>query len=70
MSQLLTRQFWTYAVERAVKTTAQAAIAVLGASAVDLLSTDWLGVASAAVGGGILSLLTSIATLEARRPSA
>lgn len=69
MSQLFSAQFWAYAAERAVKTTAQSAIAVLGADVVDLLSTDWVGVVSAAVGGGILSLLTSVATLEARRPS-
>lgn len=47
---------------RAVKTVAQAAIATIGTSAV-LSEVDWLGVVSAALLAGILSLLTSLAGL-------
>lgn len=48
---------------RCVKTMAQAAIAILGAGTVGVLEADWVGVASAAVMAGILSLLTSVAGL-------
>lgn len=47
---------------RAVKTVAQTAVATIGVSAV-LEEVHWLGVASAAVLAGILSLLTSLAGL-------
>lgn len=47
---------------RAVKTVAQAAIAIIGTSTV-MDSVDWKMVVSAAVLAGILSVLTSIAGL-------
>ena len=49
------------ALIRAVRTCAQTAAATLGTSAV-LSQVNWLEVLSASVLGGILSLLTSIAT--------
>lgn len=61
--------FWAAAVERAIKTAAQAAVLAVGAGAlaadargVDALAVDWLAVASFAAGGAALSLLSSIGT--------
>lgn len=47
---------------RAIKTVAQAAVAMIGTSAV-LQDVNWQMVVSAAILSGILSLLTSIAGL-------
>ena len=47
---------------RAVKTMAQTAVATIGTSAV-LDDVNWVGVVSAAVLAGALSLLTSVAGL-------
>ena len=47
---------------RAIKTIAQAAIAMIGTSAI-LSEVNWAVVGSAAVLAGILSLLTSVAGL-------
>lgn len=61
MTYLKTR-FWRESFERAVKTAAQSAILVIGADQLDTLSADWANVASFALGGFVLSLLTSIAS--------
>lgn len=58
----LTLNWFKAAAVRAVKTVAQAAIAVIGSSAV-LSEIDWAVVASTAAVAGILSILTSIAGL-------
>lgn len=47
---------------RAIKTTAQTAVATIGVSAV-MSEVDWIAVLSASVLSGILSVLTSIAGL-------
>lgn len=47
---------------RAIKTTAQTAVATIGTTAV-LSAVDWKVVASASVLAGVLSLLTSVAGL-------
>lgn len=52
--------FWRATFERAVKTIAQAAGALLIGAGTGLLDTDWLGVASAAGIAGVISVLTSI----------
>lgn len=49
------------ALIRALKTMAQSAIGVLGTGAIGLMQADWANVASIALMGGVLSLLTSIA---------
>ena len=48
---------------RAIKTMAQAAIAMIGTSAVILNDINWLHLISAMALSGILSLLTSVAGL-------
>lgn len=50
------------AAVRAVKTTAQAAVAMIGTAAV-MSAIDWRMVVSASAVAGILSLLTSVAGL-------
>lgn len=58
----MNKRWWKAAGVRAIKTIAQAAIAMIGTSAV-MSSVDWKMVISAAVLSGILSLLTSVAGL-------
>lgn len=66
MTVIFTRSFWSYAGERAFKTAAQTALATIGVNALDLLSADLVGIASAAAGGAVLSVLTSVATAPDR----
>lgn len=54
--------FWKAAVIRAVRTMAQTALATIGTSTVILSDINWLNIVSASILGGILSLLTSVAT--------
>lgn len=54
-------EFWSYAGERAIKTVAQSAIAVLGSGSIGLFAVDWVNVASVSLGAGLLSILTSVA---------
>lgn len=55
-----TRAFWQAAVERAAKTAAQSAILVFGAEQVDAFNASWGDVGGFALGGAVLSVLTSI----------
>ena len=59
---MFTREFWSYAGERAIKTIAQAALAFLGTGSVGLFTIDWTSLASVSLGAGLLSILTSIVT--------
>jgi hypothetical protein len=59
---MLTKAFWLAALERALKTAAQAALLVLGADQVDAMAASWGDVFGFAVGGLVLSLLTSVAS--------
>lgn len=67
---LATRAFWLDAAERSVKTAAQVAVlALLGAgvdasTGFDVMTADWGHVASFVGGGAILSVLTSIASIQ------
>lgn len=55
-------KWWGLALERAIRTLAQTAIAVISASAATgALEVDWVNVGSVAGLAGILSILTSIA---------
>ena len=58
----MTVKWWKAAGIRAVKTVAQTAIGIIGASVV-LSDVNWVTVASASVLAGVLSLLTSVAGL-------
>ena len=63
---LFTKDFWTYAFERAVKTVAQAAIALITAEAFGLFNGEaWLNVASVAGMAGIVSVLMSLTAYSA-----
>ena len=57
---MFTLAFFRAAVERAVKTLAQTAAALLVADGTGLLDTDWVTVASVAGMAAVVSLLTSI----------
>ena len=59
---ILSREFWSYAGERAIKTFAQTAIATLGGGSIGVLDIDWVGVGSVSAGAAVLSILTSIVT--------
>lgn len=54
------KQFWRDTAERAIKTVAQTAVALLGTGAIGLLDVDWVQVASVSALAGIVSVLTSI----------
>ena len=58
---MLTKKWWKAAAIRALRTFAQAAIAVIPTSAI-LTEVNWWMVVSTAAVAAILSLLTSIAT--------
>lgn len=58
----MSKKWFKAAAVRAVKTMAQAAIAMIGTSAV-LEDVSWQVVASASVLAGVLSLLTSVSGL-------
>ena len=58
----MTAKWWKAAGIRAVKTVAQTAIGIIGASVV-LSDVNWVTVASASALAGVLSLLTSVAGL-------
>jgi hypothetical protein len=55
------KDFWIYASERAVKTMAQSAIAIIGIGMTPLINIDFIGLLSIAGTSALLSILTSIA---------
>lgn len=59
---MFTKTFVKAALERAVKTVAQALIAVFAASQANILTADWKAVLATAGTAGLLSILTSIAS--------
>jgi hypothetical protein len=59
------KQYTDYAVERAVKTLAQTALAVITASAaLSLVDVDFAQVIGVAALAGLMSLLTSVLTYD------
>jgi r1t holin len=63
------RNFWRQAAERALKTSAQAVALVVGGDAANVLRVSPGVFASAAVGGFVLSLVTSVATAPVGQPN-
>lgn len=57
---MFTRAFWSAALERAIKTAAQSAVLVIGADQFNALAVSWLEVGGFALGGFVLSVLTSV----------
>lgn len=63
---LFTKDFWLYAFERAIKTVAQSAVAVITGEAFGLFDGNaWLNVASIAGMAGIVSVLMSLQSYSA-----
>lgn len=59
---MFTRKFWDNALERAIKTAAQTAVALLlVSSTTGVLDVDWAQTASVAGLAAIVSILTSVA---------
>ena len=58
----MTTRFVRETLERAVKTAAQSALLLIGADQVNALAVDWPQVGAFALGGFVLSVLTSIAS--------
>lgn len=57
---MFTRKFINETAERAIKSAAQAALLVLGADQLNVVTAAWADVAGFAAGGAVLSVLTSI----------
>lgn len=55
------KEFWMAALNRAVRTVAQTAVATIGTAAL-MSQVNWTAVVSASVLAGVLSILTSIST--------
>lgn len=55
------KEFWMAALNRAVRTVAQTAVATIGTAAL-LSRVNWTAVISASILAGVLSVLTSIST--------
>lgn len=60
---MFTARFWKGAFERAVKTFAQAALALLTGDGLGVLDVDWGTVSSVGALAAVASLLTSIVSL-------
>lgn len=57
---LSSKSFWADAIERAVRTVAQAALSILTINGTNLLNADWKGLLSAAGLAGVISILMSV----------
>lgn len=60
---VMSKQWWHAAGIRALKTSAQTAVALIGTNAVSVTDVNVVGVLSGAFLAGVLSILTSLAGL-------
>lgn len=60
--EMTTAQFWASAAERAVKTAAQVAAALIGTGTVGVTELDWAQIGSVAATAAVVSVLTSLAS--------
>ncbi|GAB3042283.1 holin [Sediminivirga luteola] len=60
MSVYASKEFWTATAERAIKTAAQTAIALIGTDQVGILDLDWSQICSVVATAVVLSFLTSV----------
>jgi len=63
-ANLFTKQFWTEATERALKTLAQFFITLTAGTAFNVFSTDWQSILGLSLGGMILSYAMSILSVK------
>lgn len=61
---MFTIAFWKGLVERAIKTFAQALVAVIGTGALGILDVDWASALSVAALATVASALTSIGNAD------
>lgn len=60
---MMSKAWWKAAGIRALRTSAQTAVALIGTNAIGITGVDWVGVASGAALAGVVSMLTSVAGL-------
>ena len=65
---MTTQEFWASTFERAVKTFAQAAVALIGTGAAGVTELDWQQIGSVSLVAAIVSILTSLASDRIGQP--
>lgn len=65
MSKLTNKKWWAETAERAVKTVCQAAVALIPVNTF-IMNVDWKVVVGTALLAGVVSVLTSVATLKSK----
>lgn len=58
---MFTLAFWRATAERAVASVAGGALSVIGADAFGVVEADWQGIASVALGAGVVAVLKALA---------